>query len=45
LVAKIKEFEKLGAHSFLIGESLMIAENIGDKLREFIGDRKISTTN
>jgi len=42
---EIEEFENLGAHAFLIGESLMIAENIGDKLREFIGDRKISTTN
>jgi len=43
--SEIEEFENLGAHAFLIGESLMIAENIGDKLREFIGDRKISTTN
>ena len=42
---EIEEFENLGAHAFLIGESLMIAENIGDKLREFTGDRKISTTN
>ena len=43
--SEIEEFENLGAHAFLIGESLMIAENIGDKLREFTGDRKISTTN
>ena len=42
---EIEEFEKLGAHSFLIGESLMTAENIGVKLREFTGDRKISTKN
>ncbi|MBT3513906.1 MAG: indole-3-glycerol phosphate synthase TrpC [Nitrospina sp.] len=41
----IEEFQNLGAHSFLIGESLMTAENIGNKLREFTGDRKISTTN
>ena len=43
--SEIEEFENLGAHAFLIGESLMVAENIGDKLREFTGDRKISTTN
>ncbi len=42
---EIQEFEELGANSFLIGESLMTAENIGDKLKEFIGDRKVSTTN
>jgi len=42
---EIEEFEKLGTHSFLIGESLMTAENIGNKLREFTGDRKVSTTN
>ena len=42
---EIEEFEKLGAHSFLIGESLMTAENIGNKLREFTGDREVSTTN
>jgi len=42
---EIEEFQNLGAHSFLIGESLMTAENIGNKLREFSGDRKISTTN
>ena len=42
---EIEEFEKLGAHSFLVGESLMTAENIGEKLKEFIGDRKISAKN
>jgi len=42
---EIEEFEELGAHSFLIGESLMTAKNIGDKLREFTGARKVSTTN
>ena len=42
---EIEEFEELGAHSFLVGESLMTAKNIGDKLREFTGDRKVSTTN
>jgi len=40
---EIEEFEKLGAHSFLIGESLMTARNIGEKLKELIGDRKTST--
>jgi len=42
---EIEEFEELGVHSFLIGESLMTARNIGDKLREFTGDRKVSSTN
>lgn len=42
---EIEEFEKLGAHSFLVGESLMTADNIGKKLKELIGDRKISATN
>ena len=41
---EIEALEELGAHSFLIGESLMTAENIGDKLRGFTGDRKVSTT-
>ena len=40
---EIEEFEELGVHSFLIGESLMTAENIGKKLKELIGDRKTST--
>ena len=39
---EIEEFEKLGAHSFLVGESLMTAEDIGKKLKEFRGDRKVS---
>ncbi len=39
---EIEEFEERGAHSFLIGESLMTAENIGEKLKEFTGDRKTS---
>lgn len=34
---EIQELEKLGAHAFLIGESLMRAENIGEKLTEFVG--------
>ena len=42
---EIEEFEELGAHSFLVGESLITAENIGGKLKEFIGDRKISAKN
>ena len=39
---EIEEFEERGAHSFLIGESLMIAENIGEKLKELTGVRKTS---
>ena len=39
---EIEEFEERGAHSFLVGESLMIAENIGEKLKELTGDRKNS---
>lgn len=42
---QIEEFEKLGAHSFLIGESLMTADNIGEKLKDLIGDRETSATN
>ena len=42
---EIEEFEELGVHSFLIGESLMTAENIGEKLRGLISDRKASATN
>ncbi|MCH8931471.1 MAG: indole-3-glycerol phosphate synthase, partial [Nitrospinae bacterium] len=33
--AQIEEFEGLGMHAFLIGESLMKAQNISDKLQEF----------
>jgi indole-3-glycerol phosphate synthase len=33
--AQIEEFEGLGMHAFLIGESLMKAPNISDKLQEF----------
>ena len=39
---EIEEFEELGAHSFLIGESLMTADNIGEKLKELTGVRKTS---
>jgi indole-3-glycerol phosphate synthase len=35
---EIKEFEKLGAHAFLIGESLMVSENIPKKIKELIGN-------
>ena len=31
---EIEEFEKLGAHAFLIGESLITSKNIPEKLRE-----------
>jgi indole-3-glycerol phosphate synthase len=34
---EIDEFEKLGAQAFLIGESLMRADDIGAKLRELRG--------
>ena len=35
----IQELEKLGAHAFLIGESLMKADNIPEKLAELTGDK------
>lgn len=35
---EIEEFEKIGAHAFLIGESLMKAENIPEKLTELLGN-------
>lgn len=38
--AQIEEFEALGMHAFLIGESLMKANNISDKLQEFTGHGK-----
>ena len=34
---QIEEFEKLGMHAFLIGESLMKAPNTVEKLQEFTG--------
>lgn len=37
---EIGEFEGLGAHAFLIGESLVTAENIPEKLTELVGKRK-----
>ncbi len=36
----IQGLEKLGAHAFLIGESLMKAENIPEKLAELIGNQR-----
>ncbi len=36
---EIREFEEMGAHAFLIGESLMKADNMGEKLSEFVGER------
>ena len=42
--AQIEEFEKLGMHAFLIGESLMKAPNISEKLQEFTGHGKIQPT-
>ena len=38
--AQIEEFEGLGMHAFLIGESLMKAHSISDKLQEFTGHGK-----
>ena len=37
---EIEEFEKIGAHAFLIGESLMTAPNIPEKLMELLGNGK-----
>ena len=37
---EIQELEELGAHAFLIGESLMKAENIGEKLSELKGEKQ-----
>lgn len=34
---EIEEFEALGVHAFLIGESLMVSENIPGKLKELLG--------
>ena len=42
--AQIEEFEGLGMHAFLIGESLMKAPNISDKLQELTGHGKIQST-
>lgn len=38
--AQIEEFEGLGMHAFLIGESLMKAPNVSNKLQEFTGHGK-----
>ncbi len=40
---EIEKFEKLGAHAFLIGESLMTAEDIPEKLRSLLGDGNDAT--
>lgn len=37
---EIEDFEKIGAHAFLIGESLMTAQNIPEKLTELLGNEK-----
>ncbi len=37
---EIEEFERAGVHSFLIGETLMRAESIPDKLCELLGHEK-----
>jgi indole-3-glycerol phosphate synthase len=40
--SEIEEFEKLGAHAFLIGESLMKSREIPKKLKELMGNAAIS---
>lgn len=35
---EIEEFEEIGAHAFLIGESLMTSKNIPAKLKELLGN-------
>ena len=35
---EIEEFESLGVHAFLIGESLMVSEDIPNKLKELLGN-------
>jgi indole-3-glycerol phosphate synthase len=37
---EIQALEELGAHAFLIGESLMKADNIADKLSELVGAKQ-----
>jgi indole-3-glycerol phosphate synthase len=41
---EIGEFEELGAHAFLIGESLMTSENIPEKLKELLGNGDLEFT-
>lgn len=38
---EIQELEKIGAHAFLIGESLMKADNIGEKLSQLMGAKHV----
>jgi indole-3-glycerol phosphate synthase len=42
---EIKEFEELGAHAFLIGESLMTSKNIPEKLKVLLGNADSESTN
>jgi indole-3-glycerol phosphate synthase len=35
---EIEEFEEIGAHAFLIGESLMTSKDIPEKLKELLGN-------
>ena len=42
--ADIEEFERLGMHAFLIGESLMKAGNIPEKLQDLLGNDKASVS-
>jgi len=35
---EIEEFEKIGAHAFLIGESLMTSDDIPGKLKVLLGN-------
>ncbi len=41
---EIEEFEKLGAHAFLIGESLMTAKSIPEKLKMLLGNDDSKST-
>ena len=41
---EIKEFEELGAHAFLIGESLMTSKNIPEKLKVLLGNADSEST-
>ncbi len=42
---EIEEFEKIGAHAFLIGESLMTSKDIPEKLKELLGNGESTSKN
>lgn len=39
---EIQELEQLGAHAFLVGESLMTSENVPEQLKKLVGDAQSS---